>query len=100
MDLYDFLERSYKKKLLSTMDSICKDTAVISKAERELSNLTSLKDDEIDGKRFKKIPFDKISLDNYKRVFVIDGTAEIVFFITTKNKESTTSWSCSVISIQ
>jgi peptidoglycan hydrolase CwlO-like protein len=79
-DLYDYLRRSYKERLLSIMNSICQDVGLLNKTEKELLELTSLEDDEIDGRRVKKIAYDKITEDNYLKVYLIDRGSKKTLF--------------------
>ncbi len=80
VDLYDSLLRFYKERLLSIMNSICQDTGLLNETERELRELTSLEDDEIDGRKVKKISYDKINEDNYSKVYVIDRVSKRKLF--------------------
>lgn len=79
-DLYDFLERLYKERLLSIKNSICQDVGLLNKTEKELLELTSLEDDEIDGRKVKKIAYDKITEDNYSKVYVIARVSQKTLF--------------------
>lgn len=80
VDLYDFLRRSYKGQLLSIMNSIHQNAGLINKTEKELHELTCLEDDKIDGRKVKKISYDKITEDNYSKVYVIDRVSKKTLF--------------------
>mgnify|MGYP001559531292 CR=1 FL=1 len=79
-DLYDFLQRFHKGRLLSIMNSINQNAGLINKTEKELHELTCLEDDEIDGRKVKKISYDKITEDNYSKVYVIDRVSQKTLF--------------------
>lgn len=80
MDLYDYLQRSYKERLLSIMNSICQDTGLPNKTEEELRELTNLEDDEIEGRKVKKISYDKINEGNYSKVYAIARVSQKTLF--------------------
>ena len=98
VDLYDSLKRSYKERLLSIKNSICQDVCLLNKTEKELLELTSLEDDEIDGRKVKKIAYDKITEDNYLKVYVIDRVSKKHYSATIK--EFVISWNYSATNTQ